>query len=194
MFHAMHEATAADWAVIAAATNERTEDPLPERVLSHLQLLGDEKGGFAVSRLTHSLQTATRAARAGRNDEYVLCALLHDIGDTIGQYDHGLLAGAVVKPFVAPELRWMVENHADFQGYFFYQFIGADKDRRERFRGHPNFDLTAEFCAEFDERAFDPTYPTEPIEYFVPLVHDLMAKPRYGSAVSGGVFIEATPD
>jgi predicted HD phosphohydrolase len=147
-----------------------------------------------VSRVTHSLQTATRAARAGRGDEYVLCALLHDIGDTIGQFDHGLIAGAVVKPFVAPELRWMVENHADFQGYFFYEFIGADKDRRERFRGHPSFDLTAEFCEEYDEQAFDPTYPTEPIEFFAPLVQDLMAAPRYGSAVSGGVFIEVSAD
>ena len=166
MFHSMQDAVAEDWAIIRATPRSRDEHPLADRILEHLQLLGEDTMGFAVSRVTHSLQTATRAARDGRSDEYVLCALLHDIGDTIGQFDHGAIAAAVVKPFVAPELRWMVDNHVDFQGYYYFEHFGIDKDRRDRYRDSPYFDLTVEFVDEYDARAFDPTYPTEPIEYF----------------------------
>ena len=176
-FHAMDEGTAEDWQKIAVAAVEFGQG-LPERVLTHLRLLDGDFGGFAVDRLTHSLQTATRAERAGRPDDYVLCALLHDIGDTLGPYNHADIAAALLKPFVGDDLHWMVEHHGEFQGYYFFHHLGLDRDRRDRYAGDPNFDLTAEFCAEYDQCAFDPAYDTHPLEHYAPLVRELMTVPK----------------
>src|SRR3954465_13760968 len=114
-FHAMDEGTQEDWAIIGAAALKMYEG-LPDRVLTHLRLLDGDFGGFAVDRLTHSLQTASRAARAGRGDASILCALLPHMGDRLGSYNHADVAAAVIKPFVSAELHWMVEQHAVFQG------------------------------------------------------------------------------
>jgi predicted HD phosphohydrolase len=172
-FTTMVESTPADWQIITGQMTPYIH-ALPERVLDHLRLLDGEFGGFPVDRLTHSLQTAHRAERAGRSDQYVLCALLHDIGDTLGPYDHASIAAAIVRPFVAPELHWMVAKHAEFQGYYFFHHVGGDRDVREAYRGAPEFDLTAEFCADFDQCSFDADYPTPPLEHFAPLVLQLM--------------------
>lgn len=172
-FSAMTDSTPHDWQVIAREMGPYMR-ALPERVLAHLRLLDGDFGGFPVDRLTHMLQTAHRAERAGRPDDYVLCALLHDIGDVLGPYDHASIAASIVRPFVTPELHWMVAHHAEFQGYFFFHHLGMDRHVREAHRGAPEFDLTAEFCAEFDQAAFDPSYPTPPLEHFAPLVHQLM--------------------
>jgi predicted HD phosphohydrolase len=176
-FHAMTEGTQEDWQIIAEA-NLAFYPGLPDRVLEHLRLLGGDFGGFAVDRLTHSLQTAARAERAGRDDEYVFCALLHDIGDTLGSYNHADIAAAIVKPFVSEQHHWMVEKHAIFQGYYFFHYLGLDRDLREQFRGHEWFDVTAEFCAEYDQPAFDPGYDTPPLEHYEPLVRSMMSAPR----------------
>lgn len=175
-FHAMSESTPADWQVIAGETMQFAAG-LPDRVLGHLRLLGGDHGGFAVDRLTHSLQTATRAERAGRDDEYVFIALLHDIGDMLGSYNHSDIAAAVVKPFVSERNHWIVDKHAVFQGYYYFHHLGFDRDLREKYRGHEFFDATAEFCADFDQPAFDPSYATLPLEHFEPLVRAQMANP-----------------
>jgi predicted HD phosphohydrolase len=175
-FTNMAESTAEDWQIIAGHSANFMV-ALPERILTHLRLLDGDFGGFAVDRLTHSLQTAARAERAGRDDAYVLCALLHDIGDTLGAFNHADVAAAILKPFVSPELQWMVEHHAEFQGYYFFHHLGLDRDVRERYRDEPTFDLTAEFCAEFDSPAFDPSYKTPSLEHYEPLVRALMASP-----------------
>jgi predicted HD phosphohydrolase len=151
---------------------------LPDRVLTHLRQLGGDYGGFAVDRLEHSLQTATRAYRADRDDEYVFCALIHDIGDLLGPLNHADVAAAVVKPFVSERNHWMVEKHAIFQGYYFFHHLGLDPNLREQFRGHEWFDYTAEFCQEYDQAAFDPGYDTLPLEHFEPLVRQVMTSPK----------------
>jgi predicted HD phosphohydrolase len=176
-FHAMSEGTQEDWAIIAGEAMQFTAG-LPERILAHLRLLEGDFGGFAVDRLEQSLQTATRAYRAGRDDEYVFCALIHDIGDTLGPLNHADVAAAVIKPFVSDENHWMVEKHAVFQGYYFFHYLGLDRDAREQFRGHEWFDRTAEFCADFDQAAFDPGYDTLPLGHFEPLVRDVLASPK----------------
>ena len=114
-FRSMEHSTQADWAAISLNFIEFAQK-LPDRVLAHLRLLDGDYGGFAVDRLTHSLQTATRALRGGEDEEYVVCALLHDIGDTLGSFNHADVAVAVLKPFVSEENRWMVAKHAIFQG------------------------------------------------------------------------------
>ncbi len=176
-FRAMDEGTQEDWSIIGAAALEFYTG-LPDRVLTHLRLLDGDFGGFAVDRLTHSLQTATRAERAGRDDEYILCALLHDIGDTLGSYNHADIAAAIVKPFVSEANLWMVEKHAIFQGYYFFHYLGLDRNLRDQFKGHEFYDRTAEFCAEYDQPAFDAAYDTNPLEHYEPLVRQLLSAPK----------------
>ncbi len=176
-FHAMTEGTKEDWDKIAVGAIELAAG-LPDRVLTHLRQLGGDYGGFAVDRLEHSLQTATRAYRADRDDEYVFCALIHDIGDLLGPLNHADVAAAVVKPFVSEQNHWMVEKHAIFQGYYFFHHLGLDPDLREQFRGHEWFDYTAEFCQDYDQVAFDPGYDTLPLGHFEPLVRQVMTSPK----------------
>lgn len=176
-FHAMTEGTEGDWAIIAAHSVDFNRG-LADRVLDHLRLLDGDFGGFPVDRLTHSLQTATRAHRDGRDEEYVVCALLHDIGDTLGSYNHPDIAAAILKPFVSEDNHWMVANHGVFQGYYFFHHLGLDRNLREQFRSHPHFDRCAEFCEKYDQAAFDPDYASEPLAFFEPMVRRLFAAPR----------------
>src|SRR2546430_14366619 len=145
----MEESTAEDWAIIGKSFVAHGRG-LADRVLDHLRLLDGDFGGFAVDRLTHSLQTATRAFRAGEGEAYVVCALLHDIGDTLGSYNHADIAGAILRPFVSPENFFMVEKHGIFQGYYFFHHLGLDRNVRDKFRDHPWFARTAEFCSKYD--------------------------------------------
>lgn len=176
-FTTMEHSTAADWATIGASFVPFAQK-LPDRILAHLRLLDGDYGGFAVDRLAHSLQTATRAHRAGEDEEYVVCALLHDIGDTLGSYNHADVAAAIVKPFVSEENHWMVEQHAIFQGYYFFHHLGFDRNRRDRFRGHPGYERTARFCERYDGPAFDPAAETMPLDAFEPMLRSVFAFPK----------------
>jgi len=148
-------------------------------VLAMLLRLGGDPLGYRVSRLEHSLQTATRAQREGAGEELVVVALLHDIGDTLAPYNHADLAAAVLKPFVSEENRWVVEKHAVFQGYHYWHHYGLDRHGREAYRGHPWFAQTARFCDEWDQVSFDPGYDTMPLAAFEPMVRRLFAEPRH---------------
>ncbi|PCJ68797.1 MAG: phosphohydrolase [Rhodobiaceae bacterium] len=176
-FKTMAESTAEEWAVIAKSNMEFTKG-LPDRVLGHLKLLDGDFGGFAVDRLEHSLQSATLAHRAGKDEEYVVCALIHDIGDTLGSFNHAEIGAAIMKPFISEDNFWMMEHHGIFQGYYFFHHLGLDRDRREQFREHQAFEHTAQFCHLFDQNAFEPDYDTMPLEAFVPMVQRVMERPR----------------
>jgi predicted HD phosphohydrolase len=176
-FTSMEQSTTEDWMVIGASFLEFSKN-LPGRVLAHLRLLDGDYGGFQVDRLQHSLQTATRALRAGENEEYVVCALLHDIGDTLGSFNHADIGAAILKPFVSEQNHWMLEKHGIFQGYYFFHHLGMDRNQREEFRGHPNFERTALFCERYDGPAFDPKGETLPLEHFEPMVRRVMAAPK----------------
>src|SRR5215831_6533363 len=173
----MDQSTAEDWGIIAADFLKHARH-LPDRILAHLKLLDGDFGGFPVDRLHHSLLTATLAMKDGRDDEYTACALLHDIGDTLGTFNHPDIAAAILKPFVSEENHWMVEKHGIFQGYYFFHHIGMDRNMREQFRGHPHFLRTAEFCERYDGPAFEPKGETLPLEYFEPMVRRVFATPR----------------
>ncbi len=176
-FHDMKDSTQEDWAIIMTE-----QIPFAKgggaRVLDHLRLLSGDYGGFPVDRLTHCLQTATRAHRDGRSDDYVVMALLHDIGDTLGAYNHPDIAAAILKPFVSEELLWIVQHHGIFQGVNFFHHIGLNPDMREQFRGHEHFAATEEFIQKYDCPAFDPEYDTLPLEFFEPMVMRLFEKPQ----------------
>ena len=173
-FRSFAESTAEDWAIITPQL-EVTQAAVPDRVLEQLRYLGADHGGYPVDRLEHSLQTATRAERDGRDEEYVLCALLHDIGDALSPYNHEAIGAAIAQPFVSEANHWMMAHHGYFQGLYFWHHLGADRNARERFRGSPYFEHTEEFCAKYDQVAFDPDYRSEPLEHFEPLVRARLA-------------------
>ena len=175
-FTAMEHGTQADWAIIGRDYFKFAEG-LADRVLAHLKLLEGDFGGFPVCRLEHSRQCATRAHRDGRDERYVVMALLHDIGDTLGTYNHPDVAAAIIKPFVDERTHWICQHHGAFQGYYYFHFLGMDRDLREKFRDSPHFDACAEFCEKYDQSAFDPAYASEPLEFFEPMVRRVLARP-----------------
>ena len=177
-FSNMADSTAQDWAIISAEARPFSQQ-LADRVLDHLRLLDGDCGGFPIDRLTHCLQTAMLAHRDGRDEEYVVCALLHDIGDTLGSYNHPDIAAAILKPFVSAENLWMVQHHGIFQGYYFFDKIGLDPNMREQFRDQPElFARTAEFCEKYDGPAFAQGGDTLPLSFFEPMVRRVFAKPK----------------
>jgi predicted HD phosphohydrolase len=176
-FTDMQQSTAADWQKIGAEFRTFSHG-LPDRVLAHLRLLDGDYGGFPVDRLTHSLQTATRALRDGRDEEYVVCALLHDIGDTLGSFNHPDIAAAILKPFVSAENFSIVEKHGIFQGYYFFHHLGMDRNLRDQFAGQAVYDQTLAFCEKYDAPSFDPGYDTLPLATFEPILRRVMRSPK----------------
>lgn len=185
-FTHMKDGTQEDWQAIAGSFGEFAKT-LPDRIMEHLKLLEGDFGGFPVDRLTHCLQTATRAHRDGKDNEYVVCALLHDIGDTLGSYNHADVAAVLLQPFVTEENHWMVKHHAIFQGYYFFHYLGLDRNMRQEYQDQPHYQRTLEFVTKYDSPAFDPQAETLPLEYFEPMLRRVFARPRrslYKKAVS----------
>jgi predicted HD phosphohydrolase len=176
-FKSMRDSTKQDWDIITTRYVPFARE-LPDRILLHFKLLGGDSGGYTVDRLHHSLLTATLAHKGGEDEEYVVCALLHDIGDMLGSWNHPDVSAAILKPFVSEANRWMVEKHGIFQGYHFFQHIGMDPDMREQFRDHPHFERTERFVDLYDDPAFDPAMECAPLEFFEPMVRRLFANPR----------------
>jgi predicted HD phosphohydrolase len=176
-FTRMDESTPEEWAGIMAE-HDGLLAVLPDRILDQLRQLDAVAGGFAVDRLTHSLQTAHRAEADGRDDAYLVCALLHDIGDVLGPLNHQDVAAAVLRPWVSDAYHWMVQQHAVFQGYYFWHHIGGDRNARDALAGHDHYDLTEEFVRKYDMPAFDPDYPTPPLEHYEPLIRSFFAPKR----------------
>jgi predicted HD phosphohydrolase len=152
---------------------------LPARLLAALAALEHSVAGYQVTRYEHSLQAATRAYRDGRSEEYVVAALLHDIGDELAPHTHSEMVGAILRPYVPDEIRWIVAHHGVFQMYYYAHYTGGDRNARDRYRGHPYFDACAEFCELYDQNCFDPSYDSLPVEFFEPMVRRVFAQPRY---------------
>ena len=176
-FHSMMEGTQADWMAIGQA-GAPYRQAHGDRLMAHLRMLVDDSGGFAVSRLEHSLQTATRAHRDGRDEEYVVCALVHDIGDILCPSSHAEVGAVLLKPYISEANHWMMDKHGIFQGYYFFHLIGLDRDMREQYRGHPHFEYCAQFCHQYDQNSFEPGYDTMPLEAFEPMLRRLIAAPK----------------
>jgi predicted HD phosphohydrolase len=180
-FKSMAAGTLSDWDILGAEFVRFASD-LPDRVLAHLALLAGGHGGFPVDRLTHSLQAATLAYEDGRDEEYVACALLHDIGDSLGTYNHPDVAAAILQPFVSERNHWMIQKHGIFQ----MQHMLADLNRgcgdiRDGLRSHRYFAYAEEFAVKYDSPAFDPERPTRPLVFFEPVVRRLFARPGHTS-------------
>ena len=184
-FTQMQAGTREDYLLLDQAEREFARG-LPERVLMALRDLDHSVEGYPVSRLEHSLQTATRARRDGADDELVLAALLHDVGDLLAPYNHAELAAALIRPYVREQVTWIVEQHGLFQTYYYVHHLGGDRHMRERLRDHRWYDACAGFCEQYDQCSFDPKYPSLPLAEFEPLVREIFARkphdPRYTAA------------
>ncbi|MDM3871035.1 HD domain-containing protein [Porticoccus sp. W117] len=187
-FKSFTESTQEDWQIIVGE-QKKFMVGLPDRILQHMQLLENDYGGFPVDRLQHCLQTAELAAEAGEDDEYVVCALLHDIGDTLGSFNHADVAAAILQPFVSEANHWMIKHHAIFQGYNFFHHLGMDRNMRDKFKSSEYYEHTERFVAKYDNIAFDNSRPKLSLDVFAPLVRKVMAAPRqslYKAALDGG--------
>ncbi len=177
-FKELKDSTQEDWGIIVGEQMQFWAG-LPDRILSHMELLGGDYGGFPVDRLQHCLQTANLAAEAGEDEEYVVCALLHDIGDTLGSTNHADVGAAILQPFVSEENHWMIKHHAIFQGYNFFHHLGLDRDMRDQFKDQKeNFDRTARFIARYDNPAFDHTAPELSLKLFEDMVKNVFSSPK----------------
>ena len=175
-FSNLQDGTREDWQCIAAEFVPFAE-ALPRRIVAHLQLLEGDFGGFPIDRLAHSRQTATRALADGRDEEYVVCALLHDIGDTLGPWNHPEIAAALLAPFVSEANLWMVRHHGIFQGYYFFHHLGLDRNLRDQFAGHVHYERTHEFCELYDSPAFDARAEMLPLVEFEPMLRRVLSRP-----------------
>jgi predicted HD phosphohydrolase len=175
-FRSMDESTSEQWMLIAAETFKNKER-VSDRVLSMLADLSSITDGFAVDQLTHCLQTATRAERAGADDEMVVAALCHDIGKVVSVPNHPAIAAEILRPYVREEIAEVIRTHQDFQGRHYYKYFGADPDAREKYRGEPWFSIGEQFADEWDQTSFDPDYDSEDLAHFEPLVRSVFGEP-----------------
>jgi len=149
---------------------------LPDVILGSLRQLERGLQGYRVSRLEHSLQAATRARRDGADDELVVAALLHDIGDELAPYNHAAVAAAVLRPYVREEVTWIVAQHGLMQTYYYAHHQGRDRNMRDSLRGHRWFEAAAAFCENWDQASFDPDYPSLALADFEPLVREIFTR------------------
>lgn len=179
----MEDGTEEDYALLRDLA-EPFRKGTADRVLRALEPLHNSYPGDQVDRYEHSLQTATRAFRDGADDETVVAALLHDIGDVLAPDNHADYAASVLKPYVSQGTTWMILQHGIFQGYYYFHHYGKDRNEREKFRGHPMFERTVEFCAKWDQMAFDPSYDTMPLRAFEPAVHRIFDREPWTASKS----------
>ncbi len=152
-----------------------------DRILKFTSGLTDTLEGYQVTRLEHSLQSATRAYKNGENEEMIVAALLHDIGDELAPMNHSEYAAAILKPYVSEKTHWIVEKHGEFQMYYYAHHLGGDKNQREKYKNHKYYQDTINFCEKYDQNSFDPNYKSLPLEFFKPMVKKIFSRKPYSS-------------
>lgn len=154
-----------------------------DRLLKALVTLDESMSGYKITRLGHSLQSATRAWNEGADVDWVVSALLHDIGDIFAPYNHDEYAASILRPFVREQCTWVVEKHGDFQMLYYGHHVGGNQHKRDAYAGHMYFDDCAAFCERWDQASFDPDYKTEPVEFFTDMTREVFARQAYDPAV-----------
>ena len=150
-----------------------------DRILNFMSRLTKTLDGYQVSRLEHSLQSATRAYKNGESDEMVVACLLHDIGDELAPMNHSEYAASILKPYVSDKTRWIIEKHGEFQMYYYAHHLGGNKNQREKYKNHKYYNDTVNFCENYDQNSFDPKYKSLPLEFFKPLVKKIFSRKPY---------------
>ena len=150
-----------------------------DRILNFMSRLTKTLDGYQVSRLEHSLQSATRAYKNGESDEMVVACLLHDIGDELAPMNHSEYAASILKPYVSDKTHWIIEKHGEFQMYYYAHHLGGNKNQREKYKNHKYYNDTINFCENYDQNSFDPKYKSLPLEFFKPLVKKIFSRKPY---------------
>lgn len=169
------EATREDWRAVMDY-DTAFNNGLVDRLVAALRDLDEDETPYPVNRYQHSLQSATRAHADGAEEEVVVAALLHDLGDTLSPYNHSQLAAAILKPYVSERTWWIIHHHGVFQGYYYNHFLGGDRNVRDRDKGSPHYQAAVDFCHKYDQAAFDPDYPTKSLEFFEPMLRRVFSR------------------
>jgi predicted HD phosphohydrolase len=152
-----------------------------DRILKYMSGLTKTLEGYPISRLEHSLQSATKALKAGEDEEMIVAALLHDIGDELAPMNHSEYAAAILKPYVSEKTHWIVERHGEFQAFYYAHHLGGDRNKREKYKDHKYYQATIDFCEKYDQGCFDPNYKSLPLEHFEPMVRRIFSRKPYSS-------------
>ena len=150
-----------------------------DRILKFMSGLTETLEGYKVSRLEHSLQSATKALKAGEDEEMIVAALLHDIGDELAPMNHSEYAASILKPYVSEKTHWIVEKHGEFQAYYYAHHLGGNRNKRDKYKGHKYFLDTINFCEKWDQSSFDPNFKSLNIEDFRPYVQKIFSRNPY---------------
>ncbi|MDG2404420.1 MAG: peptidase [Paracoccaceae bacterium] len=181
-FTQMKDGDYADYAFLDKLEHKYTKGTA-DRLLEAMVSLDKSLSGYQVTRLGHSLQSATRAWFDGADLDWVVGALLHDIGDIFAPYNHDEYAATILKPFVREQVTWCVQTHGDFQLIYFGEHVGANPNKRDAHKGIPYFDDCVEFCERWDQTSFDPDYPNKPLDFFAEMVRKVFARDAYHPSV-----------
>ncbi|MEM6985010.1 MAG: peptidase [Pseudomonadota bacterium] len=181
-FTQMKDGTEADYTFLTEHEIEYTKGTA-DRLLNALEHLDEGLSGYQITRMGHSVQSATRAWRDGADIDWVVSTLLHDIGDIFAPYNHDEYAATVLKPFVREQCRWVVEKHGDFQMLYYGHHVGGNQHKRDQYKDEPYFDDCAAFCERWDQSSFDPDYDDLPLAFFAPMVREVFARRPYDPAV-----------
>jgi len=173
-FTSMENGTAEEYHYLDSRYQE-CRDEVAGSLLSTLQQMRGPKFGYPIDRYQHSLQSATRAERDGADEETVVCALLHDIGDVLAPDNHSEVIAAILRPYVSERNHWVLKHHGLFQGYYYFHHFGNDRNARDKFQDHPHYQDCVDFCHRWDQTSFDPDYNTLPLEHFEPMVQRVLA-------------------
>lgn len=178
MFTDMRTGTREDWATISMAHVLHQNAAAPRQIMENLARLGTMELGFAADQLTHSLMTATLARRDGASDEEIVAALCHDLGKLLSIPNHGAISAEMLKPYVSDDIYHAIYWHQEFQGAYYFEFLGKDARARERFRGQSWFDFAEKLVDKWDAPAFDPNFVADPLESFEPEVTRVFSRPK----------------
>jgi Predicted HD phosphohydrolase len=152
-----------------------------DRIIKFMSSLTKTLEGYKINRLEHSLQTATRALNDKADDEMIVAALLHDIGDELAPLNHSEYAAALLKPYVSEKTCWIIEKHGEFQMYYYAHHIGGNRNQRDRYKGHKYYQDTINFCENWDQKSFDPNFKSLPLKEFEPLVKKIFSRKPYSN-------------
>ena len=152
-----------------------------DRIIKFMSNLTETLEGYQVSRLEHSLQSATRAYKNGENEEMVVAALLHDIGDELAPMNHSEYAAAILKPYVSKKTHWIIEKHGEFQMFYYAHHLGGNKNKRDEYKDHEYYQDTIDFCEKYDQNSFDPNYKSYSLDFFKPMVKRIFSRKPYSS-------------
>ena len=152
-----------------------------DRIINFMSRLNSSIEGYKITRLEHSLQTATRALKDRASEEMIVAALLHDIGDELAPLNHAEYAATVLKPYVSEKTRWIVEKHGEFQTYYYVHHLGGDRNQREKYKGHEYYQDAINFCENWDQKSFDPNFKSLTLKDFNPLIRKIFERKPYTS-------------